>query len=137
MFQGVMHADVRVSGAMIENGNFEGVALDIGKDYWTPENLNARFPKPRQGTDYNAMMSDFWIVDAGYLRLKNIQLGYTFPKVWTQKLFIDRARVYVAASNVFTISDAKDWGIDPEFVAGRFLYYPQTSVYSIGINLTF
>jgi TonB-linked SusC/RagA family outer membrane protein len=137
MFQGVMHADVRVSGAMIENGNFEGVALDIGEDYWTPENLNARFPKPRHGTDYNAMMSDYWIIDAGYLRLKNIQLGYTFPKTWTQKLFIDKARIYVAATNVFTISDAKDWGIDPEFVAGRFLYYPQTSVYSIGINLVF
>ena len=137
MFQGVMHADVRVSGAMIENGNFEGVALDIGKDYWTPENLDARFPKPRASTDYNAMMSDFWIVNAGYLRLKNIQLGYTFPKAWTQKLFIDKARIYMAATNVFTISEAKEWGIDPEFVAGRFLYYPQTSVYSIGINLTF
>jgi hypothetical protein len=86
MFQGMMHADVRVSGAMIENGNFEDVALDIGKDYWTPDNLGARFPipKPRQGTDYNAMMSDFWIIDAGH-----------FP------------------------------------------YYPQTSVYSIGLNLSF
>ena len=137
MLQGVMRADVRVSGAMIENGNFEGVALDIGKDYWTPENPNARFPKPRQGTDYNAMMSDFWIINAGYLRLKNIQLGYTFPKAWTQKLFIDKARIYAAATNVFTTSDAKEWGLDPEFLAGRFLYYPQTSVYSIGLNLSF
>lgn len=137
MFQGVIHADVRVSGAMIENGNFEGMALGIGKDYWTPENLNARFPKPRQSTDYNAMMSDFWIIDAGYLRLKNIQLGYTLPKVWTQKLSIDKVRIYVSATNVFTISDAKDWGLDPEFAAGRFLYYPQTSVCSIGLNLVF
>jgi TonB-linked SusC/RagA family outer membrane protein len=137
LFQGVAAANVRVSGAMIENGNFEGTALDIGKDYWTTENLNARFPKPRQSTDYNAMMSDYWIVDAGYLRLKNIELGYTLPNVWTRRLSIDKARIYGSATNVFTVSDVKEWGLDPEFSAGRFLYDPQTAVYSIGLNLVF
>lgn len=44
MFQGVMVAQTRVSGALAEGGNFEGFTLNIFKDYWTPENLDARFP---------------------------------------------------------------------------------------------
>lgn len=137
MFQGVMKAQVRVSGALAEAGNFEGFALEIAKDYWTPENLDARFPRPRKSVDYNSMMSDFWVVDAGYLRLKNVQLGYTIPQTLTRKWSIDRLRVYVAGSNLLTFSPLKEWGLDPEFEAGRFLYYPQTSVYTIGVNLTF
>jgi len=137
MFQGVMDAQTRVSGALAEGGNFEGFTLDIFKDYWTPDNLNARFPKPRKSVDYNAMMSDYWVIDANYIRLKNIQLGYTVPQNLSRLAFIDKARIYLAGSNVLTFSPLKEWGLDPEFVSGRFLYYPQTSVYTIGLNLTF
>jgi TonB-linked SusC/RagA family outer membrane protein len=137
MLQGVGDAQTRVSGALAEGGNFEGFTLDIFKDYWTPENTDARFPRPRKSVDYNAMMSDYWVVDANYIRLKNIQLGYTLPQSLTRKASIAKARLYVAGSNVLTFSPLKEWGLDPEFVAGRFLYYPQTSVYSFGINLTF
>lgn len=137
MFQGVIDAETRVSGALCEGGNFEGFTLDIFKDYWTPENLDARFPRPRKSVDYNSMMSDFWVVNAGYIRLKNIQLGYTLPKNLSDRLRLDKARIYLAGSNVLTFSPLKEWGLDPEFVSGRFLYYPQTSVYTIGVNLTF
>ena len=137
MLQGVMTAQTRVSGALAEGGNFEGFTLDIFKDYWTPENANARFPRPRKSVDYNSMMSDYWVIDASYIRLKNISFGYTVPRNLSKKLFIDKARVYVAGSNVLTFSPLKEWGLDPEFVSGRFLYYPQTSVYTIGLNLTF
>ncbi|MDR2146025.1 MAG: TonB-dependent receptor [Tannerella sp.] len=137
VLQGIMDAQTRVSGALAEGGNFEGFTLDIFKDYWTPENTDARFPRPRKSVDFNSMMSDYWVADAKYIRLKNIQLGYTLPWVWTKRASIEKARIYVAGSNVLTFSPLNDWGIDPEFVAGRFLYYPQTSVYTIGINLTF
>jgi TonB-linked SusC/RagA family outer membrane protein len=137
MLQGVMNAQTRVSGALAEGGNFEGFTLDIFKDYWTPENTGARFPRPRKSVDYNSMMSDYWVIDASYIRLKNISFGYTVPRNLSKKLFIDKARVYVAGSNVLTFSPLKEWGLDPEFVSGRFLYYPQTSVYTIGLNLTF
>ena len=137
MFQGVMDAQTRVSGALAEGGNFEGFTLDIFKDYWTPENTNARFPRPRKSVDYNSMMSDFWVIDAGYIRLKNVQLGYTLPKTLSQKAYLEKARIYLAGSNLLTFSPLKEWGLDPEFVSGRFLYYPQTSVYTIGVNLTF
>lgn len=137
MFQGVTDAQTRVSGALCEGGNFEGFTLNIFEDYWTPENTDARFPRPRKSVDYNAMMSDYWVVDANYIRLKNIQLGYTLPIEITQKANIEKARIYLQGKNVLTFSPLKEWGLDPEFLAGRFLYYPQTSVYSIGINLTF
>jgi len=137
MLQGVMDVQTRVSGALAEGGNFEGFTLDIFKDYWTPENLDARFPRPRKSVDYNAMMSDYWVIDAHYIRLKNIQIGYTIPRQLSQKWHIQRARVYLAGTNVFTFSPLKEWGLDPEFVSGRFLYYPQTSVYTLGVNLTF
>lgn len=76
-------------------------------------------------------------MNAGYIRLKNIQLGYTLPKNLSDRLRLDKARIYLAGSNVLTFSPLKEWGLDPEFVSGRFLYYPQTSVYTIGVNLTF
>jgi TonB-linked SusC/RagA family outer membrane protein len=137
MLQGVADAQTRVSGALAEGGNFEGFTLDIFKDYWTPENTDARFPRPRKSVDYNAMMSDYWVVDAGYLRLKNVQLGYTLPSALSRRMYVEKARIYVAGSNVLTFSPLKEWGLDPEFVAGRFLYYPQTAVYTVGFNLTF
>ncbi|WP_423127979.1 TonB-dependent receptor [Gaoshiqia sp. Z1-71] len=137
MLQGVMDAQTRVSGALAEGGNFEGFTLDIFKDYWTSENTDARFPRPRKSVDYNAMMSDYWVVDASYIRLKNISLGYTLPRILSQKIYAGKARIYVAGSNILTFSPLKEWGLDPEFVSGRFLYYPQTSVYTLGLNLTF
>jgi TonB-linked SusC/RagA family outer membrane protein len=137
MLQGVMEAQTRVSGALAEGGNFEGFTLDIFKDYWTPDNTDARFPRPRKSVDYNSMMSDYWVIDASYIRLKNVSMGYTVPRNLSKKLFVEKARVYVAGSNVLTFSPLKEWGLDPEFVSGRFLYYPQTSVYTIGLNLTF
>lgn len=137
MLQGVMDAQTRVSGALAEGGNFEGFTLDIFKDYWTPENTSARFPRPRKSVDYNAMMSDFWVVDANYIRLKNVQFGYTLPRTLSRKASMEKVRIYLAGSNLLTLSPLKEWGLDPEFVSGRFLYYPQTSVYTVGLNLTF
>lgn len=136
-FQGVMKADTRVSGALCEGGNFEGFTLDIFKDYWTEENTGARFPRPHKSVDFNSYMSDYWVVNAAYLRLKTIQLGYTLPRALTQKALMQKVRVYVAGSNLLTFSPLKEWGLDPEFVSGRFLYYPQTSVYTLGVNITF
>lgn len=136
-FQGVMKADTRVSGALCEGGNFEGFVLDIFKDYWTEENINARFPRPHKSVDFNSYMSDYWVINAGYLRLKTLQLGYTLPRELTRKIRCEKARVYIAGSNLLTFSPLKEWGLDPEFVSGRFLYYPQTSVYTFGVSLTF
>lgn len=82
-------------------------------------------------------MSDFWVVSMGYIRVKNLQFGYTLPTSVIGKLKIQRARFYVSGTNIFTISKAKEWGIDPEFPSGRANYYPQTKAYTIGFNINF
>ena len=81
--------------------------------------------------------SDFWKRDATYLRLKNLQLGYTLPSNLTEKFFVDNMRVYFSASNLFTISALSKLGIDPEAPSVNNGYYPQQRVFSFGLNLTF
>jgi TonB-linked SusC/RagA family outer membrane protein len=105
-------------------------------DYWTPQNTGARFPRLYPGgATNNTFTSTYWLQNASYLRLKNIQLGYTFPKEWYTKWNIERLKVYVAAFNLITIDHV--YPFDPETGNGRGWHYPQQKSVSFGINLTF
>lgn len=76
------------------------------RDHWGA-NLNGTVPLPSSDGTKNEMNfrnSDFYIQDGSYLRLKNIQLGYTFPKKWVNKLSVSNLRVYASATNLFTIT---------------------------------
>lgn len=137
LIQGVVDAKTRVTGCLAEFGNYEGFVLDMFKDYWTQDNAGARFPRPQKSCDYNSVMSDFWVIDAGYIRLKNVELGYTIPKDISRKFYVDRLRFYMSGTNLLTFSKTKEWGLDPEFLSGRFNFYPQTSVYTFGVNVSF
>lgn len=136
-FQGVGKVDGLPSGAFREQGNWGGFALDIQKDYYTPENTNAKFPRPKAETIHNSQMSDFWMIDASYIKLKNLQIGYTFPSHITQKMKMANLRAYVSGSNLLTFSKAVKWGLDPEFPSGRLNYYPQVSLLTFGLNVGF
>jgi TonB-linked SusC/RagA family outer membrane protein len=136
-FQGALKQDARVSGAFADAGNNQGFLIDIEKDYWTPTHTNARFARPQKFTDKNAQISDFWVVHMGYVRVKNIQVGYTLPAKLTTLLGIKQARLYVSGTNLLTVSNANEWGIDPEFPTGRADYYPQTRVFTLGANVNF
>ena len=74
--------------------------------------------------------------DASYLRLKNIQLGYTFPEKWMKKARIDNLRIYVSADNLLTISNFF-YAYDPETPVSKGGYYPQVKTAVIGLNVTF
>lgn len=137
LFQGVIHAETRISGAFAEFGNYEGFVLDTFKDYWTEENTGARWPRPQKQCDYNSNCSDFWVKNCGYLRLKNLEIGYTLPQPLTRQFYIDRLRFYVSGTNLLTFSPIREFGLDPEFVSGRGNYYPQTAVYTLGVNVSF
>lgn len=137
LFQGVIHAETRVSGAFAEFGNYEGFVLNTFKDYWTEENTGAKWPRPQKQCDYNSNCSDFWVKNCGYLRLKNLEIGYTIPQAITRKFYIDRLRFYVSGTNLLTFSPIREFGLDPEFVSGRGNYYPQTAVYTLGVNVSF
>ena len=104
-------------------------------DRWTPENLNGSIPRLQTGARKNSnLFNSFGIRDASYIRLKNIQLGYTFSRELLSKLALTKARIYIGASNVFTITDVES-GIDPETFDGTPSQYPPISIYQLGINL--
>lgn len=105
---------------------------------WTPDNVNAEFPRltTRTSINQNAVSSDFWLKNGSYLRLKNLQVGATLPKSIFGKSGIENIRLYISASNVFTISKLNKYGLDPEAPSVNNGYYPQQRVYTFGINVT-
>ncbi|MDF9830132.1 TonB-linked SusC/RagA family outer membrane protein [Parabacteroides sp. PF5-6] len=106
-------------------------------DSWTPDNTNAKYPRlATSNADINTEHSDIWVMNASYLRMKDLQIGYTFPKSLLDKIGIQRLRIYYSGQNLFTLTGMLD-GWDPEAPAGRGNAYPQTVVNSFGLNLTF
>jgi TonB-linked SusC/RagA family outer membrane protein len=137
-FQGVSKASIRMAGAFGQGGNYEGMVPDIyTNNYWTPDNPNAYFARPTKRDLRNQTNNDRLVLDASYFRLKNAQLVYHLPAQLTNKVYINQASVYVAATNILTFSKLNDWHIDPESMSGVQNYYPQTALYTFGINVQF
>ena len=139
LFQGVTGVDAYYSQPYSFGLDITGdgmVPLSAQTDYWTPTNTGARYPRLAPNATYgnNAHQSDFWFFDAGYCRVKYIQLGYTFDQLGLKKLGVSSIRVYVNAQNPFTF--AKDDLVDPES-RGQMGEYPLVKTYSFGVNLNF
>jgi hypothetical protein len=111
---------------------------EIGKDYWTPENRDAMFPRLAFNNSNNQQNSSFWVKDAAYIRLKNIQLGYTIPKNLISKIGISNLRLYVSTDNVFTISKFWEYfDVEAPVLSGYGNFYPIMRTTTMGIDLTF
>lgn len=83
----------------------------------------------------NTQTNDFWVLDGSYLRLKNIQLGYTLPQSLLKRVQIDNLRVYCSAENLLSLNKYRK-GWDPEMnVTGEF--YPILSTVTMGVNVRF
>ncbi|TJY66611.1 TonB-dependent receptor [Sphingobacterium alkalisoli] len=139
-WQGVGQRKVWLRGESVEafHNNNEGPVFDFHIDRWTPTNPDAGYPRLTVGAESanNAAKSSFWIENAAYLRLKNIQLGYTFPENWTDRVSLSRLRIYTSIQNAFTLSDMKG-GWDPETSDGGGRIYPVNRTFSVGLNLNF
>lgn len=97
-------------------------------------NIGAHYPRLKGVTDVqNGRTSNYYLYDASYIKLRNLQLGYTFPSQLTSKLSISNLRVYLAGENLLTIS--KFPGLDPEI--GPDANYPTMRQFSLGLNVTF
>lgn len=107
-------------------------------DHWSFENPDpkAAYPRLTYDKNYNQRFSTFWMEDASYLRLKNVQVGYTFPEAWVKKFRIDKLRLYFSADNLFTWTDYF-YAYDPETPITSGGYYPQVKTFVFGFNLTF
>jgi TonB-linked SusC/RagA family outer membrane protein len=109
-------------------------------DSWTPTNTSAAYP--RVLIDYSennpaSNPSSFWIRNASYVRLKNLQVGYTLPQQWANAIHIKKLRVYYSGQNLLTFTQFYKW-VDPEIPMGEDgSTYPQVKVNSIGLSATF
>lgn len=148
LVQGVGQRSQWVRGEIVEafhNSN-EGPVFNRHLDRWTPSNTDATYPRLTIGSESvnNAARSDFWISDAKYLRLKNVQLGYNLPDALISKAGLTGLRFYVTGFNVFTLTPF-DVGLDPEVNAGLSSggasysgrVYPVARVFSAGVDLKF
>lgn len=112
-------------------------------NYWTPTNKNTNIPR-LAAADYNNnnRLSDRYIENGTYLRLRNVQLGYKLPATLTRKLMLQSARIYVSGQNLLTFTSYS--GLDPEVGQSTSLtrgidygIYPQSRVITGGVNITF
>lgn len=137
-WQGVSGSDKIMTGAIMEHGIWGGFTHKIYSDYWTPTNTGARFPRPTKYTMKNAQISDFWMVDGQFLRLKNIRVSYDIPQKFCEKLTVGNINVYLSATNLLTFSELNKYNIDPEMEGrGQESSFPQTSVTTLGLNVNF
>lgn len=146
LFNGVGHQLSRLTEEMIRP--FQGQWLsapsvirgsDGSRNYWSrynteEQNLAARYPRLSEtGARYNNYkMSDYWLVNSAYLRIKNIALGYTFPEKLTRKVNLKGLRVYINVDDPFCFDNYLD-GWDPE--AGVSTYIART--WTFGVDLKF
>lgn len=103
----------------------------------TNPNPNASYPRLTYNTGFNQnTFSTFWLEDASYLRLKNVQVGYTFPEKWMKKARIENLRMYLSGDNLLTLSKYF-YAYDPETPVSKGGYYPQVKTVVLGLNITF
>jgi hypothetical protein len=119
-------------------------------DFWTPENTDAYFPNPYVGHATNAFgayapgSNNFvaqtrYLLDMSYLRFKNLTVGYTIKKELSQKIKIDKIRLYASGLNLATIKDSK-LPVDPEIDAAESQWgrtFPYSKTWSVGLQLAF
>jgi TonB-linked SusC/RagA family outer membrane protein len=115
-----------------------GNVYTIMSDHWSIENpnLNAAFPRLGVGTQNNNYVnSTFWLHDGSYVRLKQLEFGYSLPASLTSKFKSKEVRIYANGLNLFTLSSFKWW--DPESKSATGIYYPVQMVVNVGIDIKF
>ncbi|GAA0547355.1 TonB-dependent receptor [Chitinophaga japonensis] len=153
-WQGVGKRSQFLRGDIVEAfHNNEDHAFVQHLDRWTPTNPGASYPRLTIGTANanNFAYSDYWMFDTKYLRLKNLQVGYTLPRSVSGAVNIESARIYFTSQNLVTIMPERfrELGVDPEFtqyddklansaynpIAGR--NYPNAATFAVGLDLKF
>ena len=127
-----------------DDGTCPNILSEVANNAWTPENPNAEYSRlSMKDMNHNMRASDKWVKNGDFLRIANIQVGYTLPKLIARKAFLESARVYLSVSNLACISGYNKYG-DPEVGQGSVLVtgldtgrYPMPRTYTLGLNVTF
>ena len=133
LIQGVENRDLYLSGntewEFQNNGLGQAFAHHLNR--WTPQNTNADYPRLTVGTNpNNHVESSFWMHSGDYLRLKNIELGFTIPAALTNKVRLESVRLFVNGTNLFTRAEYDR--VDPEVYGGA---YPIQKLINMGVNV--
>ena len=150
--QGIGKRDLWLDGCYFWGANGQGnewqsTGFAEHWDFFRPEgdplgaNLNSYYPRVNFSGDRNTKVQTRYLQNGAYLRLKNVQLGYTLPRVWTEKAGISSVRVYVSGDNLATITSLSKI-FDPEATGslagtGSGKLYPLQRVISVGVNVNF
>ena len=118
-----------------ESGEISNYYKEFADNRWTPENINASYPRSwnRDEEYWRSQANTFWLRSTDYIRLKNLEVGYTLPMKANKSLGIETLRLYMNGTNLLTIDKAKL--IDPETESGT-SYAPQRII-TAGLTLTF
>ncbi len=140
-----MYTFASVGNDMVRN--FESIADDANRltyvlDRWTGEGTSNTVPRVTTGANTNRLFSDYFVEDASYLRIQNLQLGYTLNNDLIQKSGISKLRLYAAVNNLYTFTKYR--GFDPGASNGRPIgggiddgFYPIPRTYMLGLNINF
>ena len=137
-FQGIGKKDYLMTGPGVQplTDNGKGPVFEHQLDYWTETNRDAKYPRILESNQasFNYEKSDFWKINAGYFRMKNLQIGYNFSNSLLKNSAFSNLRVYFSASNLFTIDNFVP-GYDPE--TNNAYTYPLARTYAFGLNVQF
>ena len=134
LLQGSLSRTIYLQGAAeyaFQNNGFGG-AFEQHLDRWTPSNPDASYPRLALGNNLNnyAPVSSYWLHDASYMRLKNVELGYTLPLNWSSRVRLQGVRFFASGTNLLTFSQYDR--VDPEIFNAA---YPQQRLINFGVNL--
>ncbi len=135
-FQGVGKCDGYLDNFATMAFYLGGSAQEWHKDYWREDNPNASYPRLTFNYPNNEQVTSYWIRSAAYLRLKNLQVGYTLPKKWMDKISVQKLRMFFSGQNLLTFDNFYP-SYDPEAPVGQGDFYPMVKVFSFGIETTF
>lgn len=140
-FQGVAKRDAWVGSNYfwgITGNQWSSSVFSVHTDRWTENTPYGYYPKYYMSGENskNTQVQTKYIQNAAYMRIKNMQLGYAFPKSLISKIDFEKLRVYVSVENLATFTSMVDT-IDPEFSASDGKLYPLQRTWSLGLNVTF
>ncbi len=145
LFQGAGSFNMYLGQALQNNSaqtNYIPI-YDFQTDYWTPTNTDAKYPRlTHQGGNANGnnnyLTSDFWLIDGSYFRLKDFSLAYDFKyKLLKGCKWLTKLQASISGQNIFTISEATKYGMDPENASNENYGYPNERVIAFGLNIGF
>lgn len=143
LWQGATNYNIYMGSMLMGgNSNYLPVIYEYQTDIWAPDNTDALYPRQHVSSGMtggnNFVGTNFWLVDAKYIRLKNLTVGYDFKhKLLKTTNWLSKCYLSVTGYNLLTFSPAKKWGFDPETGSDSGYSYPVSRVWTISLNIGF